>query len=203
MRKLAILMTLVLSASILFGFMGCSDESDENKSTSKMVGKYMTVDHTAKLDVKADYTIFVDTGYDEYNMNGTWEETAEGGEFTFPAGEGVELVGTAKIEEDDVIRCVCDDMDMHTYAVKISNTDVNMQGTWSNGTMTTTIDAEGNYSIPMHTLTGKVTVEGNSFVMKDSEDELYDITGVVSASGKAYMEYYNGEDMVQDVFVKQ
>ena len=89
MRKLAKLMTLVLSASILFGFMGCSDESDENKSTSEIVGTYMTVDHTAKLDVKADYTIFVDTGYDEYNMNGSWKETAKGGEFTFPAGEGV------------------------------------------------------------------------------------------------------------------
>lgn len=39
MRKLAKLMTLVLSASILFGFMGCSDESgesDEKKSTSKI-----------------------------------------------------------------------------------------------------------------------------------------------------------------------
>ena len=68
-----------------------------------MVGKYKLVDHTAKLDVKADYTIFVDTGYEESNMNGTWEETAEGGEFTFPAGEGVELVGTAEIKEDDVI----------------------------------------------------------------------------------------------------
>lgn len=209
MRKLAKLMTLVLSASILFGFMGCSDESDENKSTSKIVGKYKLVDHTATLDVKADYTIFVDTGYDEYNMNGSWKETAKGGEFTFLAGEGVEVVGTAEIKEDDVIWCVCEDvdmdMDMHTYAVKISNTDVAMQGTWSNGKMTTTIDAEGNFRIPVSEdseITGTATVEGNSFVMEDSEgDEV--ATGVVSASGKAYMEYYNGEDWVQDIFVKQ
>ena len=204
MRKLAKLMTLVLSASILFGFMGCSDESDENKSTSKMVGTYKTVDHTAKLDVKADYTIFVDTGYDEYNMNGSWKETAKGGEFTFPDGEGGELVGTAEIKEDDVIWCVSEDMDMRTYAVKISNTAVDMKGTWSNGTMTTTVDAEGNFSIRVSedsTITGTVTVEGNSFVMEDSEGEEY--TGVVSASGKAYMEYYNGEDMVQDIFEKQ
>lgn len=208
MRKLAKLMTLVLSASILFGFMGCSDESDENKSTSEIVGTYKTVDHTAKLDVKADYTIFVDTGSEEYNMDGSWEETAEGGEFTFPAGEGVELVGTADLKEDDVIWCVCVseemDMDMHTYAVKISNTAVDMEGTWSNGKMTTTIDAEGNFSIPMSedvTLTGKATVEGNSFVM-DSEGDVVS-TGVVSASGKAYMQYFDGEDLVQDVFVKQ
>ena len=96
-------------------------------------------------------------------------------------------------------------MGMYTYAVKISNTDVNMQGTWSNGKMTTTIDAEGNFSIPVSedlTLTGKATVEGNSFVMEDSEGNVVS-TGVVSASGKAYMEYYNGEDMVQDIFVKQ
>lgn len=205
MRKLAKLMTLVLSASILFGFMGCSDDSDENKSTNKMVGKYMLVDHSATLDVKADYTIFVDTGYEEYNRNGTWKETADGGEFTFPAGEGVELVGTAEIKEDDVILCVSEDMDMETYAVKISNTDVVMQGTWSNEEMTTTIDAEGNFSIPMsedYTLTGKATVEGNSFVMKDSEGNEVS-TGVVSASGKAYMEYYKGEDWVQDIFEKQ
>lgn len=205
MRKLAKLMTLVLSASILFGFMGCSDESDENKSTSKMVGTYKTVDHTAKLDVKADYTIFVDTGSEQYNMNGSWKETAKGGEFTFPAGEGVELVGTAEIKEDDVIWCVSEEMDMRTYAVKISNTDVAMQGTWSNGTMTTTIDADGNFSIPMSedlTITGTATVEGNSFVMEDSEgDEV--ATGVVSASGKAYMEYFDGEDLVQDIFEKQ
>ena len=205
MRKLAKLMTLVLSASILFGFMGCSDESDENKSTSEIVGTYMTVDHTAKLDVKADYTIFVDTGYDEYNMNGSWKETAKGGEFTFPDGEGEELVGTAEIKEDDVIWCVSEDMDMRTYAVKISNTAVDMKGTWSNGTMTTTVDAEGNFSIRVSedsTITGTVTVEGNSFVMKDSEgDEV--ATGVVSASGKAYMEYYDGEDWVQDIFEKQ
>ena len=146
MKKLAKLMTLVLSASILFGFMGCSDESDENKSTSKIVGKYKLVDHTAKLDVKADYTIFVDTGYEEYNMNGTWKETDKGGEFTFQVG-GVEFVGTAEIKEDDVIWCVSEDMDMRTYAVKISDTDVAMQGTWSNGKMTTTINAEGNFSI--------------------------------------------------------
>ena len=204
MRKLAKLMTLVLSASILFGFMGCSDESDENKSTSKMVGKYMTVDHTAKLDVKADYTIFVDTGSEEDNMNGTWKETDKGGEFTFQVG-GVEFVGTAEIKEDDVIRCVSEDMDMRTYAVKISNTAVDMKGTWSNGTMTTTVDAEGNFSIRVSedsTITGTVTVEGNSFVMEDSEGNEVS-TGVVSASGKAYMEYYNGEDMVQDIFEKQ
>lgn len=204
MKKLAKLMTLVLSASILFGFMGCSDESDENKSTSKMVGKYKTVDHTAKLDVKADYTIFVDTGYEEYNMNGTWKETAKGGEFTFQVG-GKEYVGTAEIKEDDVILCDSEEMDMHTYAVKISNTDVDMQGTWSNGTMTTTIDADGNFSIPMSedfTITGTATVEGNSFVMKDSEGNEVS-TGVVSASGKAYMEYFDGEDMVQDIFEKQ
>ena len=212
MKKIAKLMTLVLSAPILFGFMGCSDdsgESDEKKSTSKMVGKYMTVDHTAKLDVKADYTIFVDTGYEEYNMNGSWKETAKGGEFTFDAGDGVEVVGTAEIKEDDVIWCVCEDvdmdMDMHTYAVKISSTDVAMQGTWSNGKMTTTIDADGDFSIPMSedlTITGKATVEGNSFVMEDSEGDVVS-TGVVSASGKAYMEYDNGEDLVQDIFVKQ
>ena len=204
MKKLAKLMTLVLSASILFGFMGCSDESDENKSTSKMVGKYKTVDHTAKLDVKADYTIFVDTGSEEYNMNGTWKETAKGGEFTFQVG-GKEYVGTAEIKEDDVILCDSEEMDMHTYAVKISNTDVDMQGTWSNGTMTTTIDADGNFSIPMSedfTITGTATVEGNSFVMKDSEGNEVS-TGVVSASGKAYMEYFDGEDMVQDIFEKQ
>ena len=210
MRKLAKLMTLVLSASILFGFMGCSDESDENKSTSKMVGKYMTVDHTAKLDVKADYTIFVDTGSEEDNMNGTWKETDKGGEFTFQVG-GVEFVGTAEIKEDDVIWCVCVseemEMDMHTYAVKISNTTVDMEGTWSNGTMTTTIDADGNFSIPMSedpTITGKATVEGNSFVMEDSEGDVV-ATGVVSASGKAYMQYPNpnGGDDVQDIFEKQ
>ena len=208
MRKLAKLMTLVLSASILFGFMGCSDdsgESDEKKSTSKIVGKYKTVDHTAKLDVKADYTIFVDTGYEESNMNGSWKETANGGEFTFPAVEGKEVVGTAKIIEDDVILCVCEDMEMDTYAVKISNTAVDMKGTWSNGKMTTTIDAKGNFSIRVSedsTITGTATVEGNSFVMEDSEgDEVS--TGVVSASGKAYMEYFDGEDIVQDIFVKQ
>lgn len=208
MRKLAKLMTLVLSASILFGFMGCSDESDENKSTNKMVGKYMTVDHTAKLDVKADYTIFVDTGSEQYNMNGSWKETAKGGEFTFSAGEGVELVGTAEIIEDDVIWCVCEEMDdMRTYAVIISNTAVDMEGTWSNGTMTTTIDADGNFSIPMSedlTITGTATVEGNSFVMEDSKGEVVS-TGVVSASGKAYMQYPNpnGGDDVQDIFEKQ
>ncbi len=208
MRKLAKLMTLVLSASILFGFMGCSDdsgESDEKKSTSKMVGKYKTVDHTAELDVKADYTIFVDTGSEQYNMNGSWKETAKGGEFTFSAGEGKELVGTAEIKEDDVIWCVSEDMDMRTYAVKISNTAVDMKGTWSNGKMTTTIDAEGNFSIRVSedsTITGTATVEGNSFVMEDSEGNEVS-TGVVSASGKAYMEYYDGEDWVQDIFEKQ
>lgn len=208
MKKIAKLMTLVLSASILFGFMGCSDdsgESDEKKSTSKMVGKYMTVDHTAKLDVKADYTIFVDTGSEQYNMNGSWKETDKGGEFTFPAVEDKELVGTAEIKEDDVIWCVSEDMDMRTYAVKISNTAVDVKGTWSNGTMTTTIDADGNFSIPMsedYTITGTATVVGNSFVMKDSEGEEVS-TGVVSASGKAYMEYYDSEDWVQDIFEKQ
>lgn len=205
MRKLAKLMTLVLSASILFGFMGCSDESDENKSTSKIVGIYMTVDHTANFNVKADYTIIVDICSEDYSMNGSWKETDNGGEFTFPAVEGKEVVGTAKIIEDDVILCVCEDMEMDTYAVKISNTAVDMKGTWSNGKMTTTIDAKGNFSIPVSeddTITGKALVEGNLFVMQDSKGNAVS-RGVVSASGKAYMAYKNGEDWVQDIFVKQ
>ena len=71
--------------------------------------------------------------------------------------------------------------------------------------MTTTIDAEGNFSIRVSedsTITGTATDEGNSFVMEDSEGDVVS-TGVVSASGKAYMEYYDGEDWVQDIFEKQ
>ena len=117
-------------------------------------------------------------------------------------GKTIELTST-KIEDD--VQKMVSEIGIDTYAVKISKTATSMAGTWSNGEMETTIDANGNFSIPVsqdYTITGKATITGNSFVMKDAEGNEV-ATGVVSASGKAYMSYSNGEDLVQGVFTKK
>ena len=188
-------------------FVGCdatSDDSDSKEETkvSPLVGKYKFVDLSATVDVKVDGTISIETA-DDQKFNGSYKETKDGADVSFTMdGKTIELTST-KIEDD--VQKMVSKIGIDTYAVKISKTATSMAGTWSNGEMETTIDANGNFSIPVsqdYTITGKATITGNSFVMKDAEENEV-ATGVVSASGKAYMSYSNGEDLVQGVFTKK
>ena len=189
-------------------FVGCdatSDDSDSKEETkvSSLVGKYQFVDLSTTVDVKVDGTISIETA-DGQKFNGSYKETKDGADVSFTMDdETIELTST-KIEDD--VQKMVSEIGIDTYAVKISKTATSMAGTWSNGEMETTIDANGNFSIPVsqdYTITGKATITGNSFEMKDAEGNEV-ATGVVSASGKAYMSYSsNGEDWVQDVFTKK
>ena len=189
-------------------FVGCdatSDDSDSKEETkvSSLVGKYQFVDLSTTVDVKVDGTISIETAGGQ-KFNGSYKETKDGADVSFTMdGETIELTST-KIEDD--VQKMVSEIGIDTYAVKISKTATSMAGTWSNGEMETTIDANGNFSIPVsqdYTITGKATITRNSFVMKDAEENEV-ATGVVSASGKAYMSYSNGEeDLVQGVFTKK
>ena len=188
-------------------FVGCdatSDDSDSKEETkvSSLVGKYQFVDLSTTVDVKVDGTISIETA-DGQKFNGSYKETKDGADVSFTMdGKTIELTST-KIEDD--VQKMVSEIGIDTYAVKISKTATSMAGTWSNGEMETTIDANGDFSIPVsqdYTITGKATITGNSFVMKDAKGNKV-ATGVVSASGKAYMRYRNGEDWVLGVFTKK
>ena len=203
-RNYSILVAMFIACLYFVGCDATSDDSDSKEETkvSPLVGKYKFVDLSATVDVKVDGTISIETA-DGQKFNGSYKETKDGADVSFTMdGKTIELTST-KIEDD--VQKMVSKIGIDTYAVKISKTATSMAGTWSNGEMETTIDANGNFSIPVsqdYTITGKATITGNSFVMKDAEENEV-ATGVVSASGKAYMSYSNGEDLVQGVFTKK
>ena len=203
-RNYSILVAMFIACLYFVGCDATSDDSDSKEETkvSSLVGKYQFVDLSTTVDVKVDGTISIETA-DGQKFNGSYKETKDGADVSFTMdGKTIELTST-KIEDD--VQKMVSKIGIDTYAVKISKTATSMAGTWSNGEMETTIDANGNFSIPVsqdYTITGKATITGNSFVMKDAEGKKV-ATGVVSASGKAYMSYSNGEDLVQGVFTKK
>ena len=204
-RNYSILVAMFIACLYFVGCDATSDDSDSKEETkvSSLVGKYQFVDLSTTVDVKVDGTISIETA-DGQKFNGSYKETKDGADVSFTMdGKTIELTST-KIE-DDVQKMVSDEIGIDTYAVKISETAASMAGTWSYGEMKTTIEANGNFSISVsqdRKITGKATITGNSFVMKDAEENEV-ATGVVSASGKAYMSYSNGEDLVQGVFTKK
>lgn len=203
-RNYSILVAMFIACLYFVGCDATSDDSDSKEETkvSSLVGKYQFVDLSTTVDVKVDGTISIETA-DGQKFNGSYKETKDGADVSFTMdGKTIELTST-KIEDD--VQKMVSEIGIDTYAVKISKTATSMAGTWLNGEMETTIDANGNFSIPVsqdYTITGKATITGNSFVMKDAEGNKV-ATGVVSASGKAYMSYSNGEDLVQGVFTKK
>lgn len=203
-RNYSILVAMFIACLYFVGCDATSDDSDSKEETkvSSLVGKYQFVDLSMTVDVKVDGTISIETAGGQ-KFNGSYKETKDGADVSFTMdGKTIELTST-KIEDD--VQKMVSEIGIDTYAVKISKTATSMAGTWSNGEMETTIDANGNFSIPVsqdYTITGKATITGNSFVMKDAEGNEV-ATGVVSASGKAYMSYSNGEDLVQGVFTKK
>ena len=204
-RNYSILVAMFIACLYFVGCDATSDDSDSKEETkvSSLVGKYQFVDLSTTVDVKVDGTISIETA-DGQKFNGSYKETKDGADVSFTMDdETIELTST-KIEDD--VQKMVSEIGIDTYAVKISKTATSMAGTWSNGEMETTIDANGDFSIPVsqdYTITGKATITGNSFEMKDAEGNEV-ATGVVSASGKAYMSYSsNGEDWVQDVFTKK
>lgn len=205
-RNYSILVAMFIACLYFVGCDATSDDSDSKEETkvSSLVGKYQFVDLSTTVDVKVDGTISIETADGQKKFNGSYKETKDGADVSFTMdGKTIELTST-KIEDD--VQKMVSEIGIDTYAVKISKTATSMAGTWSNGEMETTIDANGNFSIPVsqdYTITGKATITGNSFVMKDAEENEV-ATGVVSASGKAYMSYSNGEeDLVQGVFTKK
>ena len=205
-RNYSILVAMFIACLYFVGCDATSDDSDSKEETkvSSLVGKYQFVDLSTTVDVKVDGTISIETADGQKKFNGSYKETKDGADVSFTMdGKTIELTST-KIEDD--VQKMVSEIGIDTYAVKISKTATSMAGTWSNGEMETTIDANGNFSIPVsqdYTITGKATITGNSFVMKDAEENKV-ATGVVSASGKAYMSYSNGEeDLVQGVFTKK
>ena len=204
-RNYSILVAMFIACLYFVGCDATSDDSDSKEETkvSSLVGKYQFVDLSTTVDVKVDGTISIETAGGQ-KFNGSYKETKDGADVSFTMdGKTIELTST-KIEDD--VQKMVSEIGIDTYAVKISKTATSMAGTWSNGEMETTIDANGNFSIPVsqdYTITGKATITRNSFVMKDAEENEV-ATGVVSASGKAYMSYSNGEeDLVQGVFTKK
>ena len=204
-RNYSILVAMFIACLYFVGCDATSDDSDSKEETkvSSLVGKYQFVDLSTTVDVKVDGTISIETADGQKKFNGSYKETKDGADVSFTMdGKTIELTST-KIEDD--VQKMVSEIGIDTYAVKISKTATSMAGTWSNGEMETTIDANGNFSIPVsqdYTITGKATITGNSFVMKDAEENEV-ATGVVSASGKAYMSYSKGEDLVQGVFTKK
>ena len=121
-------------------------------------------------------------------MNGTWEKAERGYTFTF-GGDYKGMTGTTRIVEYDVVKMFCADMEIDSYAVKKSNENVDLSGTWTDGNYTIVITPDNTFNIKTEEgdLSGTVEQTGNCFTLTltDNNDDFS--TGAVSASGKAYI----------------
>lgn len=152
-----------------------------------IIGTYQLINETAKTEIK-DNGSFITTTADNETMNGTWEKAETGYTFTF-GGDYNGMTGTTTIVEYDVVKMVCADMGINSYAVKKSNENVDLSGTWTDGTYTIVITSDNTFNIETEegALSGTVEQTGNCFTLTltDNNDDFS--TGAVSASGKAYI----------------
>ena len=100
------------------------------------------------------------------------------------------MTGTTTIVEYDVVEMVCADMGINSYAVKKSNENVDLSGTWTDGNYTIVITSDNTFNIETEegALSGTVEQTGNCFTLTltDNNNDYFS-TGAVSASGKAYI----------------
>lgn len=152
-----------------------------------IIGTYQLIDETAKTEIK-DNGSFITTTANNETMNGTWEKAETGYTFTF-GGDYNGMTGTTTIVEYDVVEMVCAYMGINSYAVKKSNENVDLSGTWTDGNYTIVITSDNTFNIETEegALSGTVEQTGNCFTLTltDSNDDFS--TGAVSASGKAYI----------------
>lgn len=152
-----------------------------------IIGTYQLIDETAKTEIK-DNGSFITTTADNKTMNGTWEKAEKGYTFTF-GGDYNGMTGTTTIVEYDVVEMVCADMGINSYAVKKSNENVDLSGTWTDGTYTIVITSDNTFNIETEegALSGTVEQTGNCFTLTLTDSNNDFSTGAVSASGKAYI----------------
>lgn len=152
-----------------------------------IIGTYQLIDETAKTEIK-DNGSFITTTADNKTMNGTWEKAETGYTFTF-GGDYNGMTGTTTIVEYDVVEMVCTDMGIDSYAVKKSNENVDLSGTWTDGIYTIVITSDNTFNIETEegTLSGTVEQTGNCFTLTLTDSNIDFSTGAVSASGKAYI----------------
>ena len=168
-----------------------SDKTADIHVYSKLgniIGTYQLINETAKTEIK-DNGSFITTTADNKTMNGTWEKAERGYTFTF-GGDYNGMTGTTTIVEYDVVEMFCADMEIDSYAVKKSNENVDLSGTWTDGTYTIVITSDNTFNIETEeggALSGTVEQTGNCFTLTltDNNDDFS--TGAVSASGKAYI----------------
>ena len=106
----------------------------ESTAVNKIAGIYKLLNESATIEIKNDgtfvVTVTISGDIDGY-MNGNWKKANEENyEFIFDDN----TAGTAISIEEDVIKMVYknenEGMDIDSYAVKISNENVDLSGTW-------------------------------------------------------------------------
>lgn len=163
-----------------------------------IIGTYQLINETAKTEIK-DNGSFITTTADNKTMNGTWKKAETGYTFTFGGG----MTGTTTIVEYDVVEMVCADMGIDSYAVKKSNENVDLSGTWTDGIYTIVITSDNTFNIETEegALSGTVEQTGNCFTLTLTDGNNDFSTGAVSASGKAYI--YSTADDSQSIYTKK
>ena len=166
-----------------------------------IIGTYQLIDETAKTEIK-DNGSFITTTANNETMNGTWEKAETGYTFTF-GGDYNGMTGTTTIVEYDVVEMFCADMGINSYAVKKSNENVDLSGTWTDGTYTIVITSDNTFNIETEegALSGTVEQTGNCFTLTLTDGNNDFSTGAVSASGKAYI--YSTADDSQSIYTKK
>ena len=166
-----------------------------------IIGTYQLIDETAKTEIK-DNGSFITTTANNETMNGTWEKAERGYTFTF-GGDYNGMTGTTTIVEYDVVEMFCADMGINSYAVKKSNENVDLSGTWTDGAYTIVITSDNTFNIETEegALSGTVEQTGNCFTLTLTDSNNDFSTGAVSASGKAYI--YSTADYSQSIYTKK
>ena len=174
----------------------------ESAAVNKIAGIYKLLNESATIEIKNDgtfvVTVTISGDIDGY-MNGNWKKANEENyEFIFDDN----TAGTATSIEEDVIKMVYknenEGMDIDSYAVKISNENVDLSGTW--------IDENSIIIIKEDTFTatlkdgssknGNIEKIGNFFKLETFA------WGAISASKQAlYIDPY-GKEITPSVYTK-
>ena len=209
MKKLVRVSLFVLMALTLSLAIGCKHDSDpeQKPAPSNFVGEWKSTDGSTTVTVTSDMFTTEVTDMPE-PFSGTYTVSPDGktlttSEITLPEGMGKEAF-TMKLKdgESDVMELpLPEEMGGNAILVKKSTEKIDLTGTWTgkiaideNGTLgDLTIvfaDNEATLTLPGETgdVTGDVTQNGNFFSITDTwSDEGGELTGLISASGKAWL----------------
>lgn len=212
MKKLVRVSLFVLMALTLSLAIGCKHDSDpeQKPASSNFVGRWKSTDGSTTVIVTSDRFTTEVTGMPE-PISGTYTVSPDGktlttSEIPLPDGGGAKAVSMKlKDSETDVMDLplskISEKLGKDLVLVKESSTKFNLNGTWTGNVVidgeeilrdATIVFIDNNATLKLpgnQDVTATVTQNGNFFTIRRGDDqELVESTGLISVSGKAWLD---------------